>query len=60
MNFEVGDTYGRFFWSILSEYEFFGIAIRIGVEEIDEEVERVFHISLMLGYIQLTLGVVLD
>lgn len=60
MNFEFGNTYGRFFWSILTDYNFCGIAFRIGVEDIDEEVERVFHISIMLGSIQLTCGIVLD
>lgn len=52
----LGDMYGRFFWSIMTDEKFIGLAFRIGVEDV--ETATVFHSTLMLGSFQFTIGFV--
>lgn len=54
----MGDKYGRFFWSIINDDTFTGLAFRIGVEDVEEAM--VFHSTLMIGNIQFTLGWVIE
>lgn len=54
---DLGDKYGRFFWSIIMDEDFIGLAWRIGVEDVEDAI--VFHSSLMLGSFQITIGWVL-
>ena len=54
---DLGNKYGRFFWSIITDENFIGLAWRIGVEDVEDA--TVFHSSLMIGSFQFTIGFVL-
>lgn len=53
---DLGNEYGRFFWSIIIDEKFIGFAWRIGFEDVENAI--VFHSSLMLGSFQFTIGFV--
>lgn len=54
---DLGNQYGRFFWSIITDEKFIGLAWRIGVEDVEDAI--VFHSTLMIGSFQITIGWVL-
>lgn len=58
-DFDTGFCWGRFFASWIINDDFFGIAIRIGKEKIENE-ETVYHITTQIGYGQLTVGIIGD
>lgn len=55
---DLGNKYGRFFWSIVTDENFIGLAWRIGIEDVVDAI--VFHSTLMLGCLQITIGIVLE
>lgn len=54
---DLGNMYGRFFWSIITDKNFIGLAWRIGIEDVKDA--TIFHLSLMIGSFQITIGWVL-
>lgn len=53
---DLGNQYGRFFWSIITDENFVGLAWRIGFEDVEDAI--VFHSSLIIGSFQFTIGFV--
>ena len=56
-DFDWGKTFGKFFISFIINDDFFGIAIRIGKEYADDELCEVYHLTVQVGYGQLTIGI---
>ena len=56
-DFDWGKTFVRFFISFIVNDDFFGIAIRIGKEYADDTCCGVFHLTIQIGYGQLTIGI---
>ena len=56
-DFDWGKTFGRFFISFIINDDFFGIAIRIGKEYAEIECCEVYHITVQIGFGQLTIGI---
>ena len=56
-DYDKGFTWGRFFVSWIINDDFCGIAIRIGRETQIEDVNAVYHVTVQVGYGQLTIGV---
>ena len=56
-NFDWGKTFGRFFISFIINDDFFGIAIRIGKEYAEIDCCEVYHITVQIGFGQLTIGI---
>ena len=56
-DFDWGRTFGRFFISFIVNDDFFGIAIRIGKEYVDDACCAVVHLTLQVGYGQFTIGI---
>lgn len=55
-DYDDGFMWGRFFMSWIINDDFCGIAIRIGREANVKGVNAVYHITVQLGYGQLTVG----
>lgn len=55
-DYDKGFTWGRFFVSWIINDDFCGIAIRIGRETNIENVNAVYHITVQVGFGQLTIG----
>lgn len=56
-DFEWGVNYGRFFASLIVNDDFFGIAIRIGKEYASDVDVAVNHITIQIGFFQITIGI---
>ena len=56
-DFDWGKTFGRFFISFVVNNDFFGLAIRIGKEYAEIECCEVYHITVQIGFGQLTIGI---
>lgn len=56
-DFDWGKTFGRFFISFVINDDFFGLAIRIGKEYAEIECCEVYHITVQIGFGQLTIGI---
>jgi len=56
-DFDDGFMWGRFFMSWIINDDFFGLAIRIG-REVTETAGYVYHITIHIGYGQLTIGII--
>lgn len=56
-DFDWGMTFGRFFISWIINDDFCGLAIRIGKEYADDVCCEIFHLTVQIGYGQLTIGV---
>ncbi len=54
--FDFGFVWGKLFVSWVINDDFFGIAVRIDKETEIEEVNAVYHITIQVGYGQLTIG----
>lgn len=60
-DFDNGFMIGRFYMSWIINDDFFGIAIRTGKEYPDEDHEKsVYHLTIQLGYGQLSMGIVAE
>lgn len=57
-DFDCGKTFGRFFVSWIINDNFCGIAIRIGKECVDDEHCQVYHMTIQIGFGQLTIGII--
>lgn len=57
-DFDWGRTFGRFFISWIINDDFCGIAIRIGKEYVDNAYCEVYHLTIQIGFGQLTIGVI--
>lgn len=51
-------TIGRFFISCIINDNFLGLAIRIGKEYADDVCCEVYHLTIQIGYGQLTIGII--
>ena len=56
-DFDWGKTFGRSFISFIINDDFFGIAIRIGKEYAEIDCCEVYHITVQIGFGQLTIGI---
>jgi hypothetical protein len=56
-NFDWGLDIGRFFISFIINDDFFGLAIRIGKEYAESECCDVYHVTIQVGYGQVTIGI---
>ena len=59
-DFEWGITLGKFFTSFIINDDFFGIGVRIGKEYAISENKNVCHVTIQIGYGQLTVGIVCE
>ena len=60
-DFDIGSTLGRFFWSAIDNPYFCGVSFRIGIDNTeDEEVKRVFAISIQIAYLMISVGWVIE
>lgn len=57
-DFDWGKTFGRLFISWIINDDFCGIAIRIGKEYADDVFCEVYHLTIQIGFGQLTIGVI--
>lgn len=57
-DFDWGRTFGRFFISWIINDDFCGIAIRIGKEYAGDMYCEVYHLTVQIGFGQLTIGVI--
>lgn len=48
---------GKFFASFVVNEDFFGLAIRIGKEFAVDAMTDVYHITIQIGYGQITVGI---
>jgi len=56
-DFDWGKTFGRFFISWIINDDFCGLEIRVGKEYADDAFCGVFHLTIQIGYGQLTVGI---
>lgn len=56
-DFDWGRTFGRFFIAWIINDDFCGLAIRIGREHADDVSCGVFHLTIQIGYGQVTVGI---
>lgn len=60
-DFDMGNTLGRFFWSAIDNPYFCGVAFSIGIDNTeDEEVKKVFAISMQIAYLIISVGWVIE
>ena len=57
-DFDTGFVWGRLFVSWIINDDFLGIAIRIGKEYAECEECDVYHLTIQIGYGQLTIGII--
>lgn len=57
-DFDWGTTIGRFFISWIINDDFLGIAISIGKEYSDSVCCDVYHLTIQIGYGQLSIGII--
>ena len=57
-DFDWGATFGRLFISWIINDDFCGIAIRIGKERADDAYCEVYHMTVQIGFGQLTIGII--
>ena len=55
--FDRGFMLGKFFASFVVNEDFFGLAIRIGKEFAVDAMTDVYHITIQIGYGQITVGI---
>lgn len=60
-DFDIGNSLGRFFWSIITNPLFCGFAFRIGIDEVDDgTIRKAFAISIQFMYLMISIGWVLE
>ena len=60
-DFDIGNSLGRFFWSIIINPLFCGFAFRIGIDEVDAgTIRKAFAISIQFMYLMISIGWVLE
>lgn len=57
-DFDWGTTIGRFFISWIINDDFLGLAISIGKEYSDSVCCDVYHLTIQIGYGQLSIGII--
>ena len=57
-DFDWGKTFGRFFISWIINDDFCGIAVRVGKEYAVDVCHNVYHVTMQVGYGQLTIGII--